>query len=98
MRLQTKELNLPIHKSAKKRLRQSQKANIVNRSIKSEIKTFVKKVEASLDEKDLKKTVSLLDKATRKKVIHQNNASRIKSRLTKLVNQKTSGTTQGATP
>jgi len=88
---------LPVHKSAKKRLRQSQKANIQNRSIKSEIKTFVKKVEASLDEKDLKETVSLLDKAARKKVIHENQASRLKSRLTKLVNQKISGTPQDVT-
>jgi small subunit ribosomal protein S20 len=88
---------LPVHKSAKKRLRQSQKANIQNRSIKSEIKTFVKKVEASLDEKDLKETVSLLDKAARKRVIHENQASRLKSRLTKLVNQKTSGTPQEVT-
>jgi small subunit ribosomal protein S20 len=90
-------LNLPIHKSAKKRLRQSKKANIQNRAIKSEIKTSVKKVEASLDEKDLKKTISLLDKAARKKIVHKNQASRITSRLTKLVNQKTSGTPQGVT-
>ena len=88
---------MPVHKSAKKRLRQSQKANIQNRSIKSEIKTFVKKVEASLDEKDLKETVSLLDKAARKRVIHKNQASRVKSRLTKLVHQKASGTPQEIT-
>jgi small subunit ribosomal protein S20 len=81
---------LPTHKSAKKRLKQSKKANIQNRAIKSEIKTLVKKVEASFDEKDLKKTVSLLDKAARKKAIHKNQASRVKSRLTTLVNRKTS--------
>ena len=88
---------MPVHKSAKKRLRQSKKANIQNRSIKSEIKTFIKKVEASFDEKDLKKTISLLDKATRKRAIHKNQTSRVKSRLTKLVHQKTSGTPQGVT-
>ena len=81
---------MPTHKSAKKRLKQSKKANIQNRAIKSEIKTLVKKVEASFDEKDLKKTVSLLDKAARKKAIHKNQASRVKSRLTTLVNRKTS--------
>lgn len=88
---------MPVHKSAKKRLKQNKRANIQNRSIKSEIKTFAKKVEASLDEKDLKKTISLLDEAARKRVIHRNKASRLKSRLTKLVNQKASGTPQGAT-
>ncbi len=88
---------MPTHKSAKKRLRKSQKANIQNRSIKSEIKTFVRKAEASLDEKDLKKTFSLLDKAARKRAIHKNQASRLKSRLSKLVSQKTSGTPEGMT-
>ena len=85
---------MPTHKSAKKRLRQSQEANIRNRSIKSEIKTSVKKVESSLDEKDLKKTISLLDQAARKKVIHKNQASRVKSRLTRLVSQKASEVAQ----
>jgi small subunit ribosomal protein S20 len=88
---------LPTHKSAEKRLRQSQAANIRNRAIKSQIKTSIKKVEASFDEKELKKTNSLLDKAARKRVIHKNVASRVKSRLTKLVSQKTSGTPQGVT-
>ena len=88
---------MPTHKSVKKRLRQNKKANIQNRSIKSEIKTFVKKVEASLDEKDLKETVSLLDKAARKRVVHKNQASRVKSRLTKLVTQKASGSPQEVT-
>lgn len=87
---------MPIHKSAVKRLKQSQKANLRNRSVKSQIKTFVKKVETSFDEKDLKKTISLLDKAARKKVIHKNVASRVKSRLTRLVSQKTSGVAQNA--
>jgi small subunit ribosomal protein S20 len=87
---------LPVHKSAEKRLKQSKRTNIRNRSIKSQIKTSVKKVETSLDEKDLKKVVSLLDKATRKKVIHKNMASRVKSRLTRLVGQKASGVAQKA--
>jgi len=89
---------LPTHKSAEKRLRQSQAANVRNRAIKSQMKTAIKKVETSFDEKELKKTTSLLDKAARKKVIHKNVASRVKSRLTKLVNRKTSGTSQGVTP
>ena len=85
---------MPVHKSAEKRLRQSQNANLRNRAVKSQIKTVVKKVETSLDEKDLKKAVSLLDKAGRKKVIHKNVASRVKSRLTRLVNQKSAGQVQ----
>lgn len=89
---------MPTHKSAEKRLRQSQKANIRNKAIRSQMKTLVKKVETSVDEKDLRTTFSLLDKAARKKVIQKNKASRLKSRLTKLVKQKASGTSQGVTP
>jgi small subunit ribosomal protein S20 len=88
---------LPTHKSAEKRLRQSQAANIRNRAIKSQVKTSIKKVETSPDEKELKKTVSLLDKAAGKRVIHKNVASRVKSRLTKLVNRKVPGTPQSLT-
>lgn len=88
---------MPTHKSAEKRLRQSKEANIRNRAIKAEMKTCVKKVETSLNQKDLKKTISLVDKAARNKVIHKNKASRLKSRLTRLVNQKASGTPQSVT-
>jgi len=85
---------LPTHKSAKKRLRTSKKANERNTAIKSRIKTLVKRTEASSDEASLKEAVSFLDKAARKGVIHPNKASRIKSRLTKLVQKKSAPVTQ----
>jgi len=79
---------LPIHKSAEKRLKTSKKANIENRQIKSQMKTLIKKAEASQDDTSLKMVISFIDKAARKKVIHPNQASRLKSRLTKLVQKK----------
>jgi len=79
---------LPTHKSVEKRVRTNEKANIRNTAIKSRIKTLVKKTEASSDEASLKEVVSSLDKAARKGVIHPNKASRIKSRLTRLVQKK----------
>ena len=79
---------MPIHKSAEKRLKTSKKANIENRQIKSQMKTLIKKVESSPDETSLKVVTSFIDKAARKKVIHPNQASRLKSRLTKLVQKK----------
>ena len=85
---------MPTHKSAKKRLKTSQKANIRNREIKSKIKTLVKKAEASSDEASLKEAVSFLDKAARKGAIHPNKASRIKSRLSKLVQEKAAPVSQ----
>jgi small subunit ribosomal protein S20 len=79
---------LPTHKSAEKRLKTSKKRNIENRQVKSRMKTLIKKVETSPDGTSLKAVISFVDKAARKKIIHPNQASRIKSRLTKLVQKK----------
>ena len=85
---------MPTHKSSTKRLKTSQKANARNRAIKSRVNTLVKKTEASPDEKSLKEAVSFLDRASRTGAIHPNKASRIKSRLTKLVQKKTASPAQ----
>ena len=85
---------MPTHKSAAKRLKTNEKANIRNRAIKSRIMTLVKKTESSSDEASLREAVSFLDKAARKGAIHRNQASRIKSRLTKLVQKKAASVPQ----
>lgn len=82
---------MPQHKSAIKRVRQSEKRRLHNRTLRSRMRTLVKKV---LNEKDkskaevqLKEAVSYLDRMTVKGIIHKNNAAHKKSRLTKYVNQ-----------
>ena len=85
---------MPTHKSAEKRLRTGQKANLANREIKSQMKTLIKKMETAPDAALLKTAVSYIDKAAKKKVIHPNQASRLKSRLTKLVQKKATPVTQ----
>lgn len=81
------------HKSAKKRIRSNERKRIRNKSVKSEIKTKVKKTLASKDkaeaEKLYKEAVAMLDKNSTKNVIHRNNAARKKSRLTKHLNSLT---------
>ncbi len=81
------------HKSAKKRIRSNEKKRISNKSIKSEIKTKVKRTLSSTDkaeaEKLYKEAVALLDKSSVKNRIHKNNAARKKSRLTKHLNSLT---------
>lgn len=81
------------HASALKRHRQSVKRNLRNVSVKSNIKTAVKRVREAIEEgkpdeaKTTLATVSaLLDKAAGAKVLHRNNASRKISRLTRQVN------------
>lgn len=86
---------MPTHKSAEKALRQSISRNLRNKAVKSKVRTVIKKVETARDQTQakelLKQTFSLLDKAVKRNVIHFNQASRTKSRLTKLVNQLGAG-------
>lgn len=81
------------NKSAIKRTRQTEKRTIRNRSIKSEIKTLIKNIEAAVSNKDaggsktaLRKAIIAIDKSAQKGVINKSTASRKVSRLTKLVN------------
>jgi len=81
------------HKSAEKRVRQNAKRNEINRSNRSKLRTSIKKLRTALAASDkatstdlLFPTVSLIDKAVNKGIIHRNTAARHKSRLTKHVN------------
>ena len=80
-------------KSAKKRVLVNQKKADRNKSIKSAVKTSIKKVEAAVVAKDkeaavaaLANAISTIDKAATKGVYHKNNAARKVSRLSKAVN------------
>ena len=80
-------------KSAKKRVLVNRKKSERNKSIKSAVKTSIKKVEAAVAAKDkeaavaaLTNAISTIDKAATKGVYHKNNAARKVSRLSKAVN------------
>ena len=80
-------------KSAKKRILVNRKKAARNQSIKSAVKTSIKKVEAAVAagdkeaaEKALLEATSTIDKAESKGVYHKNNASRKVSRISKAVN------------
>ena len=80
------------HKSAEKRVRQTAKRNAINRSNRGELRTKIKGLRSAiahndkkLGEESLGSTVSLIDKAVNKGLIHKNTAARYKSRLTKHV-------------
>ncbi|MCR5797955.1 MAG: 30S ribosomal protein S20 [Eubacterium sp.] len=87
-------LELANIKSAKKRILVSQKKTAINKSIRSKVKTSIKKVEAAVAAKDkaaaeeaLKVAIKDIDKAAQKGVYHKNNAARKVSRLTLAVNK-----------
>ena len=80
-------------KSAKKRILVSNKKAARNKSIRSAVKTSIKKVEAAVAAGDkeaaaaaLIEATSTIDKAQSKGVYHKNNAARKVSRLSKAVN------------
>ena len=81
-------------KSAKKRILVIRKKTLRNKMITSAVKTAMKKVvvacqagDKALATAQLKAAVKAIDKACAKGIYHKNNASRKKSRLTKLVNK-----------
>ena len=80
-------------KSAKKRILVNRTKAERNKSIRSAVKTSIKKVEAAVENNDkataevaLKDAVSTISKATSKGVYHKNNCARKVSRLAKPVN------------
>ena len=82
---------MPRHKSAIKRTRQSAKRAERNKAQLTKVKTLIKKVRSAKKKEEaqtaLKNAVKYLDQLADKGVIHKNNASNQKSKLTKYVNK-----------
>jgi small subunit ribosomal protein S20 len=76
------------HVSALKRVRQTEKRTAVNRANKSRVRKSLRALQEALAKGDsaavgeqYRKTVSTLDKGVQKGILHDNTASRYKSRL-----------------
>lgn len=85
---------MPNHKSAEKRVRQSEKRRAINRGNRTKVRTYIKKLRGALESGSkqdvaaaLPQTISVIDKAVQKGVLHANAAARYKSRLTAQANQ-----------
>ena len=79
---------MPHHKSAVKRIRTAKRDRIRNTSIKSEIKSLLKKAQETPADKEVARLmVSKLDRAVRKGVIPKSVANRRKSRLALMINR-----------
>ena len=84
---------MPHHKSAEKRLRQTETRTAVNRARMSRVRTFVKKVETAIATGDKTTAQSAfqeaqpeLHRATTKGVMHRNTVARKLSRLAAQIN------------
>jgi len=78
------------HKSAIKRIRQSEKRRLLNKYLHKTTRNAMTKLKDITDKKEatslFPKVASMLDKLTKRNIIHKNKASNLKSRLAKHVN------------
>lgn len=81
-------------KSAQKRIKVTANKTATNKSIKTEIKTYIKRFEAAVENNNLEEAKELLNvvdkklkRASQKNIIHKNTASRKVSRLNKRMNK-----------
>lgn len=86
---------MPNIKSAKKRMRSNAKKaevnNLVYGSMKTAVKKFEREVKAGNKEEsgnNLNIALQRIDKAKNSGLVHKNKAARLKSRLTKMMNNK----------
>jgi len=88
---------MPITKSAKKALRQSERKRIKNLQKKRKIKNLIKQIKILVSQKKIEEAKKLLpqvykflDKAAKTGLIKKNTAARKKSRITRLVSKPAS--------
>ncbi len=82
---------MPNIKSAKKRVKVLAKKTLRNKSIKSDLKTVLKKTDAAVAANSdvpeaVKTAIKKVDQACAKGIIHKNKAARKKSQLAKKLN------------
>lgn len=86
---------MPTHKSAEKRIKTSEKSRLANRSVRSAIRTSLKKIRAAEKKAgilaEMPNLFSMLDKAARrsKAGITKNTAANYKRKVHKLLATKT---------
>ena len=85
---------MAIHKSVIKRQKQADKQALINRSVKSMLKTLAKKVEQAVEAKNadvakdaMVKAMKAYDKAASAGILHKSTASRKISRLSTKVHK-----------
>ena len=82
---------MPNHKSALKRIRQSETRRLHNRYYGKTMRNAVRKLRATTNKEEatamLPSVTKLLDKLAKTRVIHKNKANNLKSKLAKYINK-----------
>lgn len=80
---------MATHKSAQKRIRQIKVRRIRNRYVQKTARNAIRILRSEsvkkVAEESLPKVVSMVDKLAKNNLIHKNNASNLKSKLTRMV-------------
>ena len=79
---------MPAIKSAKKKLRADKKRTSANKKMEALINISIKKAQRKPTPKSIQEAFSIIDKGVKKNIIHKNKDSRLKSKLSKLLNKK----------
>lgn len=84
---------MATHKSAKKRIRQTERRTVINGARRGRIRTFVRKVEEAIESGDrgqaesaMRNAMPELHRGVLHGILHKNTAARKISRLTKRIN------------
>ncbi len=80
---------MATHKSAQKRIRQIKVRRIRNRYVQKTARNAIRILRSEsvkkVAEESLPKVISMVDKLAKNNLIHKNNASNLKSKLTRMV-------------
>lgn len=75
---------MPVIESTKKALRRDNRRTEINKPIRSRMRRVIIEAQNDPSKDNLSLAYSAIDRAAKKKVIHKNTASRLKSRLAKV--------------
>ena len=79
---------MPVTAQAEKKLRRDRKQQVINAAHRAHLRDGVKSMRKKPTKKQSQAVFTLLDKSVKHHIIHKNKASRLKSRLSKLLVKK----------
>lgn len=83
---------MPVTKSAKKKLRVDKKKESSNKKIEAFINLVIRKAQKKPTPGSVREAFKAIDKGVKKNLFHKNKGARIKSKLSKLIAKKSTGT------
>lgn len=80
---------MPIIRSAIKKMRQDKRQTVINKPIKTSVRTSLEKVIKNPNKENARLAFKVVDKAAKKHIIHKNKADRLKARISNILAKTT---------